>query len=158
DFSRYTFHEALNPAMTTAALGEYVFEKGMKIALLTADYANGHEMTNGNTRSAEKTGAQIIGELSHPLGASDYSTFLPRLAALKPDILIFNNFGRDNQVSIKQASDFGLKRSIKFITPILTYTSRVAGGPNAYDGVVGATSYFWEIEDTVPSARAFNEL
>lgn len=157
DFSRYTFHEALNPHMTTQAVGKYVFKKGMRVAFLTADYAYGHEMTRGFTRVAKEVGAEIVGELKHPLGATDYSTFLPRLQALKPDVIVFNNFGRDNQISIKQASDFGMKKSMKFVTPVLTYNSRVAAGPAVYEGVIGGTSYYWEIESQVPSAKRFNE-
>ncbi|MEN3364750.1 MAG: branched-chain amino acid transport system substrate-binding protein [Burkholderiales bacterium] len=157
DFSRYTFHEALNPQMTTQAVGKYVFKKGMRVAFLTADYAYGHEMTRGFTRVAKEMGAEVVGELKHPLGATDYSTFLPRLQALKPDVLVFNNFGRDNQISIKQANDFGMKKSMKFATPIMTYTSRVAMGHQVYGDVIGGTSYFWGIEDKTPSAKSFND-
>lgn len=157
DASRYTFHEALNPTMTTYAVGKYVFKKGMRVAFLTADYAYGHEMTRGFTRVAKEAGATIVGEVKHPLGTADYSTFLPRLMAMKPDVLIFNNFGRDNQISIKQATDFGMKKSSKFVTPILTYTSRVAGGDVAYQGVIGGTSYYWAIESSVPSAKTYND-
>jgi branched-chain amino acid transport system substrate-binding protein len=40
DFSRFTFHEALNPHMTSGAVGRYAFSKfGKKVAFLTADYA-----------------------------------------------------------------------------------------------------------------------
>ena len=156
DASPYTFHEALNPHMTTQAVGRYVFKKGMRIAFLTADYAYGHEMTRVFTRVAQELGAQVVGEVKHPLGHQDYSAFLPRIQAMKPDVLIFNNFGNDNRISIKQAGDFGMKRGMQFVTPILTYTARVAGGASAYEGVIGGTQYFWEIEDTTPSAKAFN--
>jgi branched-chain amino acid transport system substrate-binding protein len=37
DAGPYTFHEALNPHMTTQAVGRYVFKKGMRVAFLTAD-------------------------------------------------------------------------------------------------------------------------
>src|ERR1700753_1885415 len=48
DFSKYTFHEALNPHMTAGAVGRYVFPKfGKRVAFLTADYAYGHEMVRG---------------------------------------------------------------------------------------------------------------
>jgi branched-chain amino acid transport system substrate-binding protein len=157
DFSRYTFHESLNPHMTTQAVGKYAFTKGARIAFLTADYAYGQEMTRGFTRVANEVGATVVGEIKHPLGATDYSTFLPRLMAMKPDILVFNNFGRDNQISIKQAGDFGLKKSIRFVTPILTYTSRIAAGPGVYQGVVGGSSYYWQIQDSLPSAKALND-
>lgn len=156
DSSPYTFHEALNPHMTTQAVGRYVFKRGMKVAFLTADYAYGQEMTRGFTRVAKEVGAEVVGEVKHPLGAQDYSTFLPRLQAMKPDVLIFNNFGSDNRIAIKQAGDFGMKKNIKFVTPILTYTARVAGGPSTYEGVIGGTQYFWGIESNTPSAKAFN--
>jgi branched-chain amino acid transport system substrate-binding protein len=157
DFSRYTFHESLNPHMTTQAVGRYAFRKGMRIAFLTADYAYGQEMTRGFTRVARDVGATVVGEIRHPLGATDYSPFLPRLMALRPDVIVFNNFGRDNQISIKQAGEFGLKGRAKFVTPVLTYTSRVAAGARVYDGVVGGSSYYWAIESTTPSARALND-
>ena len=44
DWSRFTFHEALNPHMTTAAVAKNTFSKGAKIAYLAADYAYGHEI------------------------------------------------------------------------------------------------------------------
>src|SRR5690606_12488141 len=118
DMSRYTFHEALNPHMTTQALGRHLFKKGMRIAFLTADYAYGHEMARGFTTVAKEVGAEIVGEIRHPLATSDYSVFLPRLAAMKPDILVFNNFGRDNQISIQQAGQFGMKKNSQFVTPV----------------------------------------
>ena len=156
DTSPYTFHEALNPHMTTQAVGRYVFKKGMRVVFLTADYAYGHEMTRGFTRVAKEMGAEVVGEVKHPLGQQDYSAFLPRIQSMKPDVLIFNNFGNDNRISIKQAGDFGMKRGTQFVTPILTYTSRVAGGAAVYEGVIGGTQYFWGIEDRTVSAKAFN--
>lgn len=158
DMSRYTFHEALNPHMTTQALGRHLFKKGMRIAFLTADYAYGHEMARGFTTVAKEVGAEIVGEVRHPLGTSDYSVFLPRLAALRPDILIFNNFGRDNQISIQQAGQFGLKKNTQFVTPVLLYTARQAAGDKVYEGVIGATSYYWELQNQYESAKALNEM
>ncbi|WP_312513675.1 ABC transporter substrate-binding protein [Massilia sp.] len=156
DFSRYTFHESLNPHMTTQAVGRHVFRKGMRVAFLTADYAYGHEMTRGFTRVARELGAVVAGEIRHPLGATDYSPFVPRLLAMRPDVVVFNNFGRDNQIAIKQVADFGLKRSMQFVTPVLTYTSRMAAGDRVYQDVIGGSSYHWSIEADTPSARALN--
>lgn len=157
DFSRYTFHEALNPHMTTQAVGRYVFRKGMRVAFLTADYAYGQEMTRGFTRVAQELGATVVGEIRHPLGATDYSAFLPRLIAMRADVIVFNNFGRDNQIAIRQANDFGMKKHARFVTPVLTATSRVAAGAKAFDGVIGGSSYDWQIESDTPSAKALNE-
>lgn len=157
DWSKYTFHEALNPHMTAGAVGRYIFPKfGKKVVFLTADYAYGHEMVRGFQRAGQGLGVETLADLRHPLGTSDYSTFLPRIQALRPDILVLCNFGKDQVNSIKQATDFGLKKTAKLVAPVLLYTARLGGGPEAFEGVVGGTSYYWRLEETVPSAKAFN--
>ena len=158
DASRWTFHEALNPHMTAGAVGRYVFPKfGKRVAFLTADYAYGHEMVRGFQSAGAPLGIEVVADIRHPIGTSDYSPFLPRIQALKPDVLCICNFGRDQQISMKQATDFGLKRTTKLVAPVLLYTARVAAGAEAFAGVIGGTSYYWRLEDTVPSARAFND-
>ena len=158
DWSLYTFHEALNPHLTAGAVARYAFPKfGKKVVYLTADYAYGHEMVRGFQRAGVPLGVQMLADIRHPIGAADYSAFLPRIQALKPDVLVLCNFGRDLVNSAKQATDFGLKASTKIITPVLLYTSRLAGGADAFDGILGGTSYYWGMEDTIPAAKAFND-
>src|SRR5882762_3505177 len=158
DFSKYTFHEALNPHLTAGAVGRYAFPKfGKKVAFLTADYAYGHEMVRGFQEAGKAFGVETLVDIRHPLGTTDFSTLLPRIQALKPDILCISNFGRDQQIALKQATDFGMKKSMKIVAPILLYTGRVAAGAQAFDGVIGGTSYYWGVEDKIASAKAFND-
>ena len=158
DWSLFTFHEALNPHLTAGAVARYAFPKfGKKVVYLTADYAYGHEMVRGFQRAGQPMGVQTLADIRHPIGAADYSAFLPRIQSLKPDILVLCNFGRDQLNAAKQATDFGLKATTKIITPILLYTARQAGGPDPFDGVIGGTSYYWGMEDKVPAAKAFND-
>ncbi len=157
DWSRFTFHEALNPHMTTAAVAKHMFQKGTKIAYLAADYAYGHEMVRGFKRAQTGIGAEAVGEIFHPLGASDYSTFLPRISAMKADILCICNFGRDQANSIKQAVEFGLKQQMRIVVPVLLHNQRLAVGADAFEGIVGGSNYYWGLEKTIPSAKAFND-
>jgi len=158
DFSKYTFHEALNPHLTSGAVGRYVFPKfGKKVAFLTADYAYGHEMVRGFLEVGKAFNIVNLGDIRHPIGTTDFSTLLPRIQALKPDILCISNFGRDQQISLKQATDFGVKKTTQIIAPLLTQASRVAAGPQAYDGVIGGSSFYWGLEDKFVSTKAFND-
>jgi branched-chain amino acid transport system substrate-binding protein len=158
DFSKYTFHEALTPHLTAGAVGRYAFPKfGKKVAFLTADYAYGHEMVRGFQEAGKAFGVESLIDVRHPLGTTDFSTLLPRIQALKPDILVISNFGRDQQIALKQATDFGMKKSMKIVAPILLYTGRLAAGAQAFEGVVGGTSYYWGVEDKLASAKAFND-
>jgi branched-chain amino acid transport system substrate-binding protein len=158
DFSRFTFHEALNPHLTSGAVGRYAFSKfGKKVAFLTADYAYGHEMVRGFLEVGKAFNIENLGDIRHPLGTSDFSTLLPRIQALKPDILCISNFGRDQQIVLKQATDFGVKKTTQIIAPLLSHASRVAAGPQAFEGVIGGCSFYWGIEDKYASTKAFNQ-
>ncbi|HET6839732.1 MAG TPA: ABC transporter substrate-binding protein [Bradyrhizobium sp.] len=158
DFSKYTFHEALNPHMTSGAVGRYAFSKfGKRVAFLTADYAYGHEMVRGFLEVGKAFNIENLVDIRHPLGTSDFSTLLPRIQALKPDILCISNFGRDQQIVLKQATDFGVKNNTQIIAPLLSHASRVAAGPQAFEGVIGGCSFYWGIEDKFASTKAFND-
>jgi branched-chain amino acid transport system substrate-binding protein len=124
---------------------------------LTADYDYGHEMVRAFERDGKEMGATTLADIRHPLGASDYSAFLPRIKALNPDILVLCNFGRDLVNAAKQCTDFGLKSSMKIMAPVLLYTARLAGGPEAFEGIIGGTSYYWGLEDRIPTAKVFND-
>lgn len=159
DFTKYTFHEAMNPHMTAGAAGDYAFAhaSGKKVAFLVADYAYGHEMMRGFKRVGEKYGIEVVAEVIHPLAAQDFSTYLPRIMSANPDILCLCNFGRDQLNSVKQAHSYGLKERMQLVAPALLYNQRLAGGADVFEGVVGAANYHWTLEDSVPSARTFND-
>jgi branched-chain amino acid transport system substrate-binding protein len=154
DNSVYTYHEALNPHMTTQAVGEYVAKKyGKRWYFLTSDYAYGWQMTDGFIRRGKEFGAINVGETKHPLGTSDYSAYMPRILAAKPDVLFLDNFGKDQINSVKQAAAFGLKKKMQIVCCILLMSSRLGGGEEAFDGIIGGTSFYWELNH--PTAKAF---
>ncbi len=158
DFSKYTFHEALNPHMTAGAVGRYAFPQfGKRVAFLIADYAYGHEMVRGFKRAGEAHRIEVVAEVTHPLASKDYSTFLPQIMASKPDVLCLCNFGYDQMNSLKQAAGFGMAQQMQILAPALLYNQRRAGGAAAYADVIGAANYHWTLEDSVASAKAFND-
>ena len=55
-------------------------------------------MVRGFLEVGKSFGIENLGDFRHPLGTSDFSTLLPRIQALKPDILCISNFGRDQQI------------------------------------------------------------
>jgi branched-chain amino acid transport system substrate-binding protein len=154
DNSVYTYHEAMNPHMTTQAVGEWVGKNfGKRWYYLTSDYAYGWQMTDGFKRKGKEFGAVDVGETKHPLGTSDYSSYMPRILAAKPDVLLLNNFGKDQLNSIKQATSFGLKKKMQLICPIILMSARIGAGWQAYDGVAGGTSFDWGLD--LPTSQKF---
>src|SRR3546814_4856578 len=113
--------------MTAGAVGRYAFPKfGKKVVYLTADYAYGHEMVRGFEAVGKAFGVQSLADIRHPIGASDFSAFLPRIQSLKPDILCICNFGRDQVNAVKQATAFGLKERSEEHTSELQSLMRIS--------------------------------
>ncbi len=156
DWSPYTFHEAINPHMTSQVVGGWaVRHLGKKLYVLYADYAFGHQLRDGLRVAAEKGGGAVVGADPHPLGATDYSPLFPRVQAARPDVLVLANFGKDQLNSVKQAAAFGLKAQMKLVCPVILGTIRKEGGPDVFEGVYGGTTFYWELADRIPTARRF---
>ena len=94
DWSRYTFHEALTPHLTAGAVGRYAFAQirqarrvpQRRLRLWPRDGAR------ASRRPAQAVGIEVLADVRHPLGTTDFSTLLPRIQALKPDILCIMQF------------------------------------------------------------------
>lgn len=158
DWSRYTFHECLNPHMTAGAVARYAIPKlGKRVVFLTADYAYGHEMVRGFQSAGKALGMEVLADIRHPLGQTDFSSYFPSILALKPDVLVVCNFGRDQQIAFKQANDFGLKKQLKIIAPLLMHNGRMVDGHKSYEGIIGGTGYYWGLETSLPSAKRFDD-
>jgi branched-chain amino acid transport system substrate-binding protein len=156
DNSVYTYHEAMDPHMTTQAVGEWVAKNfGKRWYYLTSDYAYGWQMTDGFKRKGKEFGVEDVGETKHPLGTSDYSSYMPRILAAKPDVLFLDNFGKDQLNSVKQSTAFGLKKKMQIVCPIMLMSSRLGAGSQPYEGVVGGTSLYWESDH--PTTQKFVE-
>lgn len=157
DWSPYTFHEALTPHATAGAVAQHVFPKyGKRVAFLTADYAYGYEMVRGFEVAGRALGVEVVANIRHPLGTTDFAPFLHSVRQAKPEVVCLCNFGRDQQLAVTQATKLGLKREAKLVAPVLLYTARKDAGSQAFDGVIGGTSYYWRLEDTSPTAQTFN--
>lgn len=156
DWSPYTFHEAINPHITSQVVGSWAIRHlGKRLYVLYADYAFGHQLRDGFKLAAERFGGQFLGADPHPLGTTDYSALFPRVQAARPEVLVLANFGKDQLNSVKQAASFGLKAQMRLVCPVFLGTMRREGGPEVFDGVYGGSTFYWEMAEQIPTARRF---
>lgn len=94
--------------------GKYVAQKVSKNTfLLAADYAFGKDSIKDFKESYTAAGGKVAGEVYTPLGATDFSPYLARIAAAKPDAVYTFLSGSDAILFMKQFVQFGLQKSIK---------------------------------------------
>ena len=97
--------------METNSVSKLLFDKfGKKWYFITPDYAFGHTLQKGFEASLKKFGGTEVGASLTPLGATDFSSYLIKAEAAKPDVIIFLTAGQDAVNSLKQAVQFGLDK------------------------------------------------
>src|SRR5947208_9133707 len=158
DASPITFHEALNPTITSHVVGKWVMENlGKKWWIVYADYAWGKQNNAVLTEVNKKMGGTILGSTPYPLGSAEFSAHLPKIQAAKPEVLMAVTPGADDIAFLKQARSFGMDKSMKLAQPLLWISYLKEGGPELYSDVYGSINWYWELQDTIPSARKFVE-
>lgn len=103
-----------NPTQTeaNAVAGTLIKDYGKKWYYITPDYAFGHTLEAGMIKASKKLGGTRIGGDLTPLGTTDFSSYLIKAQAAKPDVIIFLVQGDDQVNALKQAVQFGLEKRI----------------------------------------------
>ncbi|TAM86926.1 ABC transporter substrate-binding protein [bacterium] len=75
---------------------------------VTPDYAFGHSIAAGYADVVQKVGGTIVANDLAPLGTTDFSPYLTKIEAAKPDVIIVTVSSQDYVNFMKQAGSFGL--------------------------------------------------
>ncbi|MGA0597587.1 ABC transporter substrate-binding protein [Enterovirga sp. CN4-39] len=119
---------------------------------ITADYAFGKDLEGSAADEVKAQGGQVIGAARHPLGASDYSSFLVQAQASGAQVIGLANAGDDMSNTLKQAAEFGIGGKQQLAGLILNVTNMPSLGLQATQGVYILTPYYWDLND---GSRAF---
>jgi branched-chain amino acid transport system substrate-binding protein len=152
----YTFHMAFTPWMNTHLYTSWMTEKlGKKILFLYYDFIVGHESLEGLTDALAQQGLELDAEIPIPLGTSDFTTIIPQIRAAKPEVLHYFVSGSDRAAFLKQATSYGLQNEMKFMALAADQAWDMEAGFANSQGDYAPANFYWELRDTLPSAKAF---
>ncbi len=98
-----------------SAIGQAVPQLGKTWFFVTADYVFGRALQDGATAFIEKNGGKVVGSVRHPLGTSDFSSFMLQAQASNADVVAIANGGDDAINAVKTAREFGLTDKQKVV-------------------------------------------
>ena len=136
-----------------------MLKQGIKtFYFVTVDYAFGHAMQAEATRFIEAGGGKVLGSVRHPLGTTDFSSYLLQAQASKAQAIVILNAGGDLSNAIKQAAEFQLtKRQIVSVFG-MTINSVTAMGLEIAQGLRFTAPFYWDRDDESRAwARRFME-
>jgi len=110
-----TFRTCSTTWMLTAGNFKTLFDKfGKNWYFITPDYAFGHSLEKDYSKQLLAAGGKVLGNALTPLGTTDFSSYLIRARATKPNVLVFLTAGDDLINSLKQAIQFGMNKEMAF--------------------------------------------
>jgi branched-chain amino acid transport system substrate-binding protein len=120
---------------------------------LTVDYVFGHTMYGDASKAVQEAGGTVLGNVTHPINAADFSAYLLQAQASKAQIVGLANVGPDTTNAIKQAKEFGLAATGQRLAGFLVFITDVdAIGLDAAAGLLVTEGFYWDQNDL---ARAF---
>lgn len=149
DCSPYGFHWTWDNHAVASATARALVEQGKKSwYFITADYAFGHSLENEAATTVKQLGGTIKGGVRHPLGTSDFSSFLLQAQSSGAEVVAFANAGGDTINAVKQASEFGLPQGGQTMAGLLLNVNDVhALGLPISQGLMLANSFYWDMND-----------
>jgi branched-chain amino acid transport system substrate-binding protein len=151
--SPYTVHYAYDTVALAKGTGTAVVAQGGKSwFFLTADYAFGAALEADTAKVVKEKGGTVVGDVRHPLNASDFSSFLLQAQNSKAQVLGLANAGGDTQNAIKAAKEFGITKTMKLAGLLVFITDIHSLGLKNTEGLLLTTSWDWNLDD---ASRAF---
>lgn len=120
---------------------------------LTVNYALGQGIEAEASSYVRAHGGTVAGSSKHPLGTSDFSSFLLQAQSSKAKVIGLANAGADTINAVKQAGEFGLRQGGQSLVAFLVFINDVhAMGLKDAQGLLVAESFYWDMDD---GTRAF---
>jgi branched-chain amino acid transport system substrate-binding protein len=98
-----------------SAIGQALPQLGKTWFFITADYVFGRALQDGATAFIEKNGGKVLGSVRHPLGTTDYSSFMLQAQASGAEVVAIANGGDDAINAVKSAREFGITEKQKVV-------------------------------------------
>ena len=148
DCSPFTSHYAYDTTSLSKGTGSAIVAAGGKNwFFLTADYAFGQSIEKETRDVITAKGAKVAGSIKHPLGTSDFSSFLLQAQGSGADTLALANAGADTINAIKSADEFGISQTMKLVAMNMYLTDVHSLGLGVTKGLYMTDGWYWDLND-----------
>lgn len=119
---------------------------------ISFDYALGAALERDSTAVLTSLGGKVLGSVKHPLGTTDFSSYLLQAQSSGAKVIALADTGTDLINAVKQASEFGVTKK-QILAGLFTQIVDVDSiGLQAAQGLTVTEAFYWDLND---STRAF---
>jgi len=154
---RYSFQWAASPYTAAKTVVDNFMKanpKAKRWHLLVADYAFGWSVEKYVKEVGKAHGIEFVGADRHPLGEREFSNYVQKAAANRPDAVAMINFGGDAVAGAREIFNFGLTPKVPLI---MCWSSGVEElvqlAPEIRDNLWVGTNFYYTAD--TPAAKNF---
>jgi len=139
-FDSWSLAHALGSSLVAAGGNTWFF--------LVADYAFGHTLAAEVGAEVTRVGGKLVGQAVHPVGATDFSSYLLQAQASQAKVIALADAGQDAINAVKAAGEFGLAARGQRIAGLIIFVTDIhAIGLNLAQGMQLAAPFYWDLND-----------
>ncbi len=154
--NRFTFRLNTPVQVQSRMLAPYALHYGKKWYHITASYAFGQDILRSSRELLKAAGGTEVGSDEVPLNTPDFSSFILKIRAAKPDVVVGGLSAGDLSTFLKQWNELGMKGKIPFVEIAIGDTDIWAVGPEAATGTF-TKMWYYNNPANPPAEKAFAE-
>jgi len=140
-------------ALGSAIGGAITRMGGTSWFFISFEYALGKALQRDATEAIVKAGGTVVGSVSHPLGVTDFGSYLLQAQASGAKVIALADTGADAINAIRQAADFHvLSGDARLAALFLQITDIDALGLDRAKGLMLSEAFYWDLNE---ATRAF---
>ncbi|UWU19325.1 ABC transporter substrate-binding protein (plasmid) [Rhizobium sullae] len=153
---RYAFRVQLPVVPQVRAIVGELNNRGKNWYYMAASYAFGKDIVKSFQKEGEKVGAKTVALDEAPINTPDYTSYILKIRAARPDVVIGGLGGSDISTFLKQWNEMGMKERAPFAQIGVADTDIWGIGASAASGIYSKIWYY-DNPSNPPEDKAFAE-
>ena len=131
------------------AIGDAITRAGgKKWFFISFEYALGQALQRDTAEAVKKDGGTVVGSVTHPLGTTDFSSYVLQAQGSGADVIALADTGTDAVSAVKQLNEFGAVQPGNTLAALFMQISDVASiGLDQAKGLTLAEPFYWDLND-----------
>src|SRR3954468_8576762 len=131
------------------AVGHAVTEAGgRKWYFISFEYALGQALERDTAEAVQKAGGTVLGSMRHPLGTTDFSSYLLQAQGSGANVIGLADTGVDAINAVKQMGEFGILQKGMFLAALFMQITDIESiGLAQAKGLILSEPFYWNLND-----------
>ena len=115
---------------------------------ISFDYALGQALERDTSEAVKRGGGQILGSVRHPIGTTDFSSYILQAQSSGANVIALGDTGVDAINAIKQMGEFGVLQKGMFLAALFLQITDVQSiGLDQAQGLIVSEPFYWDFND-----------